>query len=88
LSQPAGLIGCFSLFPPRLRPTFLEQVKILDLWLAKYAEWRGEGIFFKRYRESWSGSFTWEQERRDAEEELGRLIPRSHWWFWPSDMQK
>jgi hypothetical protein len=79
------LLSAFEFLRPELPP---EQVKILDLWLAKYAEWRGEGIFFKQYRESWGGSFTWEQERRDAEEELGRLIPRSHWWFWPPDMQK
>jgi hypothetical protein len=79
------LLSAFDFLRPELPP---EQVKILDKWIAKYAKWRDQGIFFERYRESWGSKFTWEQERRDAEEELGRLIPRSHWWFWPPDMRK
>lgn len=67
-----------------LRPALPQgQVKILDQWIARYTEWRDRGIFFQRYQEAWGSKFTWEQERKDAEEELGRLIPRSHWWFWP-----
>lgn len=67
-----------------LRPELPEdQVEILDQWIAKYAEWRDQGIFFQRYQEAWGYNFSWAQERKDAEEELGRLIPRSHWWFWP-----
>ena len=66
----------------------LEEIKLLDYWIAKYADWRDQDIFFEGYRKSWGSKFTWEQERLDAEEELGRLIPRSHWWFWPPDMQK
>jgi SPP1 gp7 family putative phage head morphogenesis protein len=76
------LLSAFEFLSPELPP---EQVKLLDGWIAKYAGWRDRGIFFERYRESWGRNFTWEQERLDAEEELGRLIPRSHWWFWPPE---
>jgi hypothetical protein len=74
------LLSAFEFLRPELPP---EQIKILDDWIAKYAVWREQGIFYERYREAGGYKFTWEQERKDAEEELGRLIPRSHWWFWP-----
>jgi hypothetical protein len=75
------LLSAFEFLRPELPP---EQVKILDEWIAKYAGWRDEGIFYQRYKEAQGSKFNWEEERKDAEEELGRLIPRSHWWFWPS----
>jgi len=74
------LLSAFQFLRPALPP---EQTAILDRWIAKYAGWRDQGIFFERYREAKGGKFSWEQERLFAEEELGRLIPRSHWWFWP-----
>ena len=79
------MLSAFEFLRPELPP---EQVKILNWWLKKYAKWRDQGVFYRWYKEAQGGNFTWEQERRDAEEELGRLIPRSHWWFWPPDMQK
>lgn len=74
------LLSAFEFLRPELPP---EQVKILDWWISKYAEWREQGVFYQWYKEAWGDRFSWEQERKDAEEELGRLIPKSHWWFWP-----
>jgi hypothetical protein len=79
------LLSAFEFLRPELPP---EQVEILDWWIAKYAEWREQGVFYKWYQESWGDRFTWEQERLDAEEELGRLIPHSHWWFWPPEKDR
>jgi hypothetical protein len=76
------LLSAFEFLRPELPP---EQTAILDGWIAKYAKWRDEGIFYQRYQESWGSRFTWEDARKDAEEDLGRLIPRSHWWWWPPE---
>ena len=76
------LLSAFEFLRPELPP---EQVKLLDYWIAKYAGWRDDGVFFARYKEAKGGKFTWEQERLDTEEILGRLIPRTHWWFWPPE---
>jgi hypothetical protein len=76
------LLSAFEFLRPELPP---EQTALLDGWIAKYAKWRDEGIFYQRYQESWGSRFTWEDARKDAEEDLGRLIPRSHWWWWPPE---
>ena len=69
-----------------LRPELSEEERgILDGWIEKYTGWREQGIFFQRYRETKGSRFTWKQYRERMEEEFGRLIPRSHWWFWPDD---
>ncbi|CAM1378236.1 hypothetical protein [Fretibacterium fastidiosum] len=69
-----------------LRPELSEEERgILDGWIEKYAGWREQGIFFQRYRETKGSRFTWKKYRERMEEEFGRLIPRSHWWFWPDD---
>jgi hypothetical protein len=57
----------------------------LDGWIAKYSGWRDRGIFFSRYRDTFGARFTWKEERAAAEELLGRIIPKSHWWFWPPE---
>ncbi|MDO5562796.1 MAG: hypothetical protein Q4F74_04205 [Synergistaceae bacterium] len=64
------------------------QLKSLAEWDGLYCKWRDEGIFFKRYRDAQGGRFTWEDERAFGEEELGRKIPKSHWWYWPPDENK
>jgi len=70
-----------------LRPELPEKEQaILDSWIAKYAGWRDQGIFFQRYDEAaHCHRYSWKEERKDTEECLGRLIPRSHWWYWPGD---
>lgn len=69
-----------------LRPELTEEERaILDGWIAKYAGWREQGIFFQRYRETRGSRFTWKQYREGMEGKFGRLIPRSHWWYWPDD---
>ena len=78
-------LSAFEFLRPELPP---KQAANLDRWIAKYTAWRERGIFFERYREAQGRKFTWRQERLDAEEELGRLIPRSHWWFWPPETER
>lgn len=65
---------------PELSP---EQLVLLKVWDDRYTKWRSEGTFFSNY-ELANGS-NWERERREAAENLGRLIPFSHWWYWPPE---
>ena len=76
------LLSAFEFLRPELSE---EELGILDGWIAKYAGWREQGIFFQRYQETKGSRFTWKKYRERMEEEFGRLIPRSHWWFWPDD---
>lgn len=69
-----------------IRPELTEyQLSILDKIDAQYKEWIAEGIFYDRYKGASGGRFTWQGEREDLAEELGRSIPKSHWWFWPPE---
>ncbi len=63
-----------------------DQRDLLDEWIAKYAGWREQGIFYRNYREAWGGKFTWKEERTGIENLLGRIIPRDHWWLWPDEI--
>ncbi|WP_352426333.1 hypothetical protein, partial [Aminomonas paucivorans] len=67
-----------------LRPELTaRQISYLEAWDAMWQEFRTRGVFHQRVQESYGGRFTWEAYRRETEEELGRPIPKSHWWFWP-----
>ena len=70
-----------------LRPELSEEDRaILDGWIAKYAAWREQGLFPQRYDDTaCRRKYPWKDERKDAEECLGRRIPRSHWWYWTDD---
>lgn len=69
-----------------IRPELTEyQLLVLNEIDSIYKEWITEGIFYERYREAWGDRFTWQGERNDIAEELGRSIPKSHWWLWPPE---
>jgi hypothetical protein len=75
------LLSAFEFLRPELSE---EELQIVEDWRNLYARWRDEGIFFERYGQTASrAKYSWEAERKDAETELGRSIPRTHWWFWP-----
>ena len=77
------LLSAFEFLRPELTP---EEVVLLDGWIAKYAAWREQGIFFQRYNDMRPRfKYSWKDERQDCEKALGRQIPRSHWWFWPNE---
>lgn len=67
---------------PELTPAQLES---LNVWDQKYLKWREEGVFYRRYREVSGPKFSWQDERNSGETELGRSIPKSHWWYWPKN---
>ena len=72
-----------------LRPELTEEERgILDGWIAEYAGWREQGIFFQRYMDTRGGYFTWKWCRERNEERFGRRIPHSHWWFWPDENEE
>ncbi len=59
------------------------QLVILEKWDANWREFHDKGVFHERVREEGGGRFSWDHEREHAEERLGRLLPKSHWWYWP-----
>lgn len=61
------------------------QLSILDKIDAQYKKWINERIFYDRYSGASGGSFTWQGERDEIAETLGRSIPKSHWWLWPPE---
>ena len=68
-----------------IRPELpLMALATLDKWDALYREWITKGIFYERYAAIGGWRFTWEREREYTAELLGRPIPKSHWWYWPS----
>jgi hypothetical protein len=75
------LLSAFEFLRPELSG---KERQILDGWIAKYTKWSEQGIFPQRYDDTvCRAKYSWEAERKDAETELGRSIPKSHWWFWP-----
>lgn len=62
-----------------------EQVAVLDDIDTIYKRWIERGVFYKQYSNAWGGRFTWQGERDDIAEVLGRSIPKSHWWLWPPE---
>lgn len=77
------LLSAFEFLRPELTR---EERVILDGWIAKYAGWRERGLFPQRYDDAGNRrKYPWKDERKDAAECLGRLIPRSHWWYWTDD---
>lgn len=81
-SPELELLSAFDFLRPELSE---EERSILDGWIAKYAGWRDQDIFFQRYQETKGSHFNWKRYREQTEKDFGRLIPRSHWWFWPDD---
>lgn len=85
-SEELEMRSALEFLRPELSPP---QLEILEKWDAKYRDWRDEGIFFERYAEAHrSSKWSWQRQREYAEKTLGRIIPRSHWWYWPSDEDK
>lgn len=69
-----------------IRPELAKpELDTLDKWDALYKQWISDGIFYERYALARGGRFTWEDERATIAEWLGRTIPFSHFWLWPSE---
>lgn len=69
-----------------IRPELTErQISLLNEIDRIYKGWIDEGIFYKSYQDSSGGKFSWQRGRQYTEELLGRSIPKSHWWLWPSE---
>lgn len=62
-----------------------KQLAVLSKIDELYREWISQDKFYKRYRDAQGGRFTWQSEREYVSEQLGRTIPRSHWWLWPPE---
>lgn len=56
----------------------------LDSVVEGWGKYRKRGVFFERFPAARCGNFTWPEYRAEAEQILGRAIPKSHWWFWPT----
>ena len=56
----------------------------LDFTVKDWEEYRKRGVFFERFLMTRGGNFSWDAYRKEAEETIGRAIPKSHWWFWPT----
>ena len=85
-SEELEMRSALEFLRPQLNPF---QIGILEEWDRRYCLWRDEGFFFKRYEAAEFGyKSTWQDERNYAEKRLGRKIPTSHWWYWPSDEKK
>lgn len=71
---------------PELTPS---QLAVLEKWDTYYKEKIAEGVFYSRYeRAAIPSHWSWQKERESTEEDLGRKIPESHWWYWPPDEKK
>lgn len=69
-----------------VRPELTEkQLAVLAEIDGFYQDWIRMDIFYTRYREAQGGRFTWQSERDYVSEQLGRSIPKSHWWLWPPE---
>lgn len=73
----SGLLFNRNELPARLRG-------YLDLTVKNWEEYRRRGVFFERFLMTRGGNFSWDAYRKEAEETIGRAIPKSHWWFWPT----
>lgn len=88
-TAPDETFLAFDDFPTRSALEFLRpqlsapQTVLLNGWTAFWQEYRDKGLFYKRVRGAFGRRFTWPSFRAEGEEELGRKIPRSHWWYWP-----
>ena len=69
-----------------MRPELtIGQLKLLKVWDDRYAAWRAAGVFYRNYAIGSPCRCDWQREREDAAENLGRVIPFSHWWLWPPE---
>lgn len=69
-----------------VRPELTDkQLVILSKIDELYQEWISQDKFYKRYLDAHGDRFTWQSERDYVSEQLGRSIPKSHWWLWPPE---